>query len=607
MMRSPVLGSSDAFGLVEAEEPAFAVVGFGAEAVGDGAHGLAEGDGVLDGLVHEGGAGGVVHHGGGDVERRDERVEGRGGAVHHEGFVELVEVEGGAVRKFDVDHGAHGEGGEHLVGGLDGEDGGAVGHVVGDAHGEAVAVDGVELGVGVPGLVEVDAGDGFGELVDDAVDVVAEAVVGGVGDDGVGGLLGAGAGGEGAFGDELADVLGGEALEGNEADHAVAVARGLEVDGAGAGDGERVADGLVAVGVGEDDVVLGDDAVADDLVGVRGAAEDVEGPVGAEDAGGVAFGVSRGADVVEPGAERGGGDAEVGAEEVFAEEAVELLADGVLEEGDAAHVAGGVPGVGALVGVLLELAEVGREELLVVSLDGEVDAVGDEGGGVAEEVDVLVDLLDDFEGEFGDEGAVGDEEDGDAFVAVADGAEDFEGGAFVELVFAFEIPVEEDGGVGGIGGDERETVLGGGGSDHLVAFFADGFDEAFHGAIRDGIGASDFGGNQQDPATFIHTCSMLIGIGGKWVAVRGGEATRGRFTGNSTYRNLLSQSAVSCCWGYSLHPAFTTGLGFAPEAGSLGRAVWRRSECFSEERSHGRTPLGVADPQMFRCDTMEEL
>ena len=113
--------------------------------------------------------------------------------------------------------------------------------------------------------------DGLGELGDDLIDVVAETVVGGVGDDGVGGLLSAGTGGEGALGDELLNVFGAEALERNETDHAIAVARGLEVDGAGAGDGERVADGLVAVGVGEDDVVLRDDAVADDLV--RGAEE----------------------------------------------------------------------------------------------------------------------------------------------------------------------------------------------------------------------------------------------------------------------------------------------------------------------------------------------
>ncbi len=161
----------------------------GAEAVSDRGHGLAEADGVLDGLVHEGGAGGLVHHGCGYVERCDERVERRGCAVHHEGLVELVELERGARAELDVDHRAHGEGREHLVRGLHGEDGGTVGHVVGDVHGEAAAVDFVELGVGVPGLVEVDAGDGLGELFDDAVDVVAEAVVGGVGDDGVGGDL----------------------------------------------------------------------------------------------------------------------------------------------------------------------------------------------------------------------------------------------------------------------------------------------------------------------------------------------------------------------------------------------------------------------------------
>jgi hypothetical protein len=61
-----------------------------------------------------------------------------------------------------------------------------------------------------------------------------------------------------------------------------------------------VTDGFVAVGVGEDDIVLGDDAVADDLVGGGGATEDEEGPVGAEDAGGVALGLSRRPEVVEP-------------------------------------------------------------------------------------------------------------------------------------------------------------------------------------------------------------------------------------------------------------------------------------------------------------------
>jgi hypothetical protein len=108
--------------------------------------------------------------------------------------------------------------------------------------------------------------------------------------------------------------------------------------------------------------------------------------------------------------------------------------------------------------------------LLVVALDGEVDAVGDEGGSVSEEVDVLVDLLDDFKGEFADEGAVGDEEDGDFLVAAANGTENGKGCAFGELVLAFEVPVEEDGAVRRIGRDQGQTVLGRRRSDDFVAF-----------------------------------------------------------------------------------------------------------------------------------------
>ena len=80
----------------------------------------------------------------------------------------------------------------------------------------------------------------------------------------------------------------------------------------------------------------------------------------------------------------------------------------------------------------------------MVAFDGKVDAVGDEGRGVAEEVDVFVDLLDDFEGKLADQGAVGDEKDGDFFVAAADGAKDGQRRSFSELIFAFEVPIQKD-------------------------------------------------------------------------------------------------------------------------------------------------------------------
>ena len=149
-------------------------------------------------------------------------------------------------------------------------------------------------------------------------------------------------------------------------------------------------------------------------------------------------------EVVEPGAERRCGDAEVRTHDVFAEELVELHADGVFQKRNAAHVAWCVPGIGALVVIFFQLAEVGRQKLLVVAFDGEVDTVGDgSGGSVAEEVDVFVDLLDDFEGKLADEGAVGDEKDGDFFVAAADGAKDGQRRSFGELVLALEVPIKK--------------------------------------------------------------------------------------------------------------------------------------------------------------------
>ena len=94
--------------------------------------------------------------------------------------------------------------------------------------------------------------------------------------------------------------------------------------------------------------------------------------------------------------------------------------------------------------IFFQLAEIRWQELFVVALDGEVDPVGDEGGGVSKEVDVLVYLLDDFEREFADESAVGDEENGDLFVAAADGPEDGQRRSFSELIFAFEVSIQKD-------------------------------------------------------------------------------------------------------------------------------------------------------------------
>ena len=119
----------------------------------------------------------------------------------------------------------------------------------------------------------------------------------------------------------------------------------------------------------------------------------------------------------------------------------------VLQEGHAAHVSRGVPGVSALVGIFLELAKIGRQQLLVVAGDGEVHPVGDKGGGIAEKVDVFVDLLHHFQRQLADQRAVRDQEDGNFLVSAAHGANDLQRCAFVELVFFLQIPIEQDGAV----------------------------------------------------------------------------------------------------------------------------------------------------------------
>ena len=70
--------------------------------------------------------------------------------------------------------------------------------------------------------------------------------------------------------------------------------------------------------------------------------------------------------------------------------------DGMLKIGHATHVAGGIPGIGALVGVFLQFPEVRRQELVLVAHNCEINPVGDKGGGIAEQVDILMHLLHHF-------------------------------------------------------------------------------------------------------------------------------------------------------------------------------------------------------------------
>src|SRR5271170_2295037 len=106
----------------------------------------------------------------------------------------------------------------------------------------------------------------------------------------------------------------------------------------------------------------------------------------------------------------------------------------MFQESDPAHVARRIPGVCALVVIFLQLAEVWRQQPLVIALDSEVDAIRDERWGVAEQVDVFVDLFDHLERQLVDESAVGDQENRDLLIAAAYGSNDLQRGAFIELM-----------------------------------------------------------------------------------------------------------------------------------------------------------------------------
>ena len=146
------------------------------------AHRLAERDGLLDRLVGERRAAGPVHHRGRDVVRDDDRIERRRRRVQHERLVE-ARVRDRAASVADVQERGLRQRGQQLVRRVRREDRRTLVILRIAVHRVAVAIERVEARVRVPRLVEVDAIDARVEQLLDAARVVAQAVVGRVGDD----------------------------------------------------------------------------------------------------------------------------------------------------------------------------------------------------------------------------------------------------------------------------------------------------------------------------------------------------------------------------------------------------------------------------------------
>ena len=143
--------------------------------------GAAEAQGLVEHFLQQRAAGRAFHHGRGHVQRSHDAVlRGRGG-VHHEGFVEAVTIQLPAPTVLHMDHRRLAEGGQQLVGRVGGEHQRAIGRTRG-AHAVAPSEKLVERRIGVPGLVEVQHLDAVAQALLDQLGVVAQAVVGGVGD-----------------------------------------------------------------------------------------------------------------------------------------------------------------------------------------------------------------------------------------------------------------------------------------------------------------------------------------------------------------------------------------------------------------------------------------
>ncbi len=142
--------------------------------------------------------------------------------------------------------------------------------------------------------------------------------------------------------------------------------------------------------------------------------------VGIEDARGIALGGRHRAGMVEQLAEFLDGVADVGAQHVLAEELVEHLADRRLQEGHAAGVAGAVPGIRAVLGVVHQRAEERRRQAVQVGLGFADDVARDEFRRVLEHVDEAVQFAQDVVGDVARGAGFAVQVDRDVGVLVAD-------------------------------------------------------------------------------------------------------------------------------------------------------------------------------------------
>jgi hypothetical protein len=195
------------------------------------------------------------------------------------------------------------------------------------AHRVATAVQRIEARVGVPRLVEMNAIDAGAEQLLHATGVVAQAVVGRVGDHRVDRPRVNVRADERVGGQRRVDRLPLQALRRDRADDAVPIAERHEVRRNATGEHEPVLDRLVAVAIAQRDLVPADGGGHDHAVGRGRAVGDAIGAMRAEHARRVSLVLADRPRVIEEGAQGADADRQVGAQQVLAEVVEEDSAD----------------------------------------------------------------------------------------------------------------------------------------------------------------------------------------------------------------------------------------------------------------------------------------
>ena len=308
-----------------------------------------------------------LHHRCGHVARRDDRVLRRSRRVHQVGLVENVAVKLARLGLLHDDLRCLRDAGKQLVGGVRREH-----HRLGTAG--AIRPDRVHVTVKLvkrrvrqPGFVEMQRVDHVAELGLDHLDVIDHPVVRALRERQDPWLLVLDRPRERVGLDLAHDVFGLEFGERNRPDDAQVISRRPQEHRNRSGHGDRVQDRLVTIAIDHHDVVGGHVGVPDDLVGGRRAIRDEITVVGVEDARRVEFGFGDRTSMVKQLPEFVHRVADIRAQHVFAEELVKHLPDRAFEERHPAGVPRAMPGVGAILCVLDQLAEKRRGQAVDVA------------------------------------------------------------------------------------------------------------------------------------------------------------------------------------------------------------------------------------------------